>query len=572
MSDSEREDQQEEFSFLGFGGLFNSLAQEHENNILQAIRRYSTLQDIEEPDQQDNRGIVSSTPIVTPNDTPTGTPQVTPINTPPSSPRRSVRTEKFQSTYSVNLRESLPSLVSDISLLVNSIPVRSSSSLPSIHLNSQSTQKKVTMSYQAFDRSLRMHNKLEKEVQKSIVDLESAIQNDRGKYEVKKLIDIIEVDREALREAGDKVSEYELVNPTFKEEEWQTSWSKVDRRARAIVKTGKEYCLDKAVNAVPAASPGVKYEKLQVEPFEGDPMAWSFWQENAKKVISGLGVTEQRFWLKQKILGDAKDFIGQYDLENLDIESIFKRLDSRFGQPHMKVKKVALANKKMVILDESSSMADIDKFWNKYMNIAGECAGLELSAQSLTIILAMLHLPPRFRERLESKMREAKDDYKFTRADTMTPFSLVREEMLSLYPEQVQKHNFAVSSVSASNPTVTVDGGPGYNSANRNQNLNRQSWVGNRGRVQPRQLKCTYCSDSHEARSCQLYDTPEKRRERLVALDRCRACMMTLSFHQDDCNPNAYCSYHPTERHFWHLCDGPNFTHPGKQTAASSRA
>ena len=323
-----------------------------------------------------------------------------------------------------------------------------------------------------------MHNKLEKEVQKSIIDLETAIQNDRGKYEVKKLIDIIEVDREALKEAGDEVSEYELVNPSFKEEEWQTSWSKVDRRARAIVKTGKEYCLDKAVNAVPAASPGVKYEKLQVEPFEGDPMAWSFWQENAKKVISGLGVTEQRFWLKQKILGDAKDFIGQYDLENLDIESIFKRLDSRFGQPHMKVKKVALANKNMVILDESSSMADIDKFWNKYMNIAGECAGLDLSAQSLTIILAMLHLPPRFRERLESKMREAKDDYKFTRADAMRSFSLVREEMLSLYPEQAQKHNFAVSSILASNPNATVNGGQGYNTANRLQIQIRPSWGG----------------------------------------------------------------------------------------------
>ena len=275
---------------------------------------------------------------------------------------------------------------------------------------------------------------------------------------MKKLIDIIEVDREALKEVGDEVNDYEPthVNPSFKEEEWQTSWRKVDRRARAIVKTGKEYCLDKVGNAAPGATPVVKFEKLQVEEFEGDPMVWSFWQENAKKVISGLSLTEKRFWLKKKIQGDARDFIGQYDLENLDIESIFNRLDGRFGKPHMKVKKVALANKNMVILDESSSMADIDKFWNKYMNIAGECAGLNLSAQSLTIILAMLHLPPRFKERLESKMREAKDDYKFTRADTMTPYSLVREEMLSLYPEQDPKHNFAVSPLTTSSPAATL--------------------------------------------------------------------------------------------------------------------
>ena len=81
MSDSEREDQQEEYSFLGFGDLFITLAQEHENNIIQAIRRYSTLQDIDEPNKQGNQGVVSSTPLVTPTETPTRTPHVTPIHT-----------------------------------------------------------------------------------------------------------------------------------------------------------------------------------------------------------------------------------------------------------------------------------------------------------------------------------------------------------------------------------------------------------------------------------------------------------------------------------------------------------
>ena len=184
------------------------------------------------------------------------------------------------------------------------------------------------MSYQAFNRSLRMYSKLEKEVQKSILDLEAAIQNDRGKYEVKKLLDIIDVDREALQEAGEKVNNYEPphVNTSFNEEDWQTAWSKVDRRAKAIIKTGKEYCLNKVEKVVPGTTPVVKFEKLQVEPFEGDPMVWSFWQENAKKVISSLSQTEKRFWLKQKILGKAKDFIGQYDLENLDIDIIFIRV------------------------------------------------------------------------------------------------------------------------------------------------------------------------------------------------------------------------------------------------------
>ena len=174
------------------------------------------MQDRDESDQQANQRVVSSTPLVTPTETPLETPSVTPIHTPSSSPRSRLRTEDFLSTDW--FRSSQPSIVSDISLAINSLPVKAAISLPNIHL--LSTRKKTTMSYQAFDRSLRMYTKLEKEVQKSIGDLVDVIQNDKGKYEVKKLIDIIEVDREALKEAGEEVNNYDPtnVNPSFKEE------------------------------------------------------------------------------------------------------------------------------------------------------------------------------------------------------------------------------------------------------------------------------------------------------------------------------------------------------------------
>ena len=43
MSQSDR-DGEEQCDFSGFGNLFDSLAQVHEENIRQAIRRYSILQ------------------------------------------------------------------------------------------------------------------------------------------------------------------------------------------------------------------------------------------------------------------------------------------------------------------------------------------------------------------------------------------------------------------------------------------------------------------------------------------------------------------------------------------------
>ena len=154
----------------------------------------------------------------------------------------------------------------------------------------------------------------------------------------------------------------------------------------------------------------------------------------------------------------------------------------------------------------------------------------------------------------------------------MIPYSLVREEMLSLYPEEKQKHSYLVSSQTLSNSPGISSGEVSY-ATSRQQSYNQPGGgFGNRGRLQSRQLKCTYCSGLHEARFCQQYDTPLKRRERLVVLDRCRACMMLLSAHQDVCSPNAFCSHHPRERHFWHLCDGPQFTHPGKQMGAGDQS
>ena len=134
MSNSESEDQQEQYSFLGFRDLFITLAQEHENNIIQAIRRYSILQDTDEPEQPGNQGVLASTPLVTPTETPTRTPHVTPIHTPGGSPRSCLKTEVFQSAE-LSRRSSELAIVSDLSLAIDCLQVEAAHSLPNIHLN-----------------------------------------------------------------------------------------------------------------------------------------------------------------------------------------------------------------------------------------------------------------------------------------------------------------------------------------------------------------------------------------------------------------------------------------------------
>ena len=549
MSQSNR-DEEEQCDFSGFGNLFDSLAQVHEENIRQAIRRYSILQGV---DSEENQGALASTPFVTPIGSKSNTPQITPIGSP-----RSI----FNSTS----RNSEPSLSGDISLTIQSLPLKSASSLQNIHLSYLSTSNTENMATQAFDRAIRTYTKAQKKVVKYTKELKSALKNDEDAFCIDDLLFTFEVEHEDMNNRGKEVNEFEGtdVNPSHKEEDWQDEWNTTHKNAAAVIKLANAWKQNKK-SKPETEGDIVKYEKLQVEPFEKNPMIWPFWMASAKKIIRKMSTIDQRFWLKQKIVGEAKEFIGQYDLEQLPIEKIFERLNSRYGLPHMKVKKVALETKDMVVLDESSSIADIDKFWNRYMNIAGECSGINLTAENLVIILAMLHLPPRFRERLETKMRETKDDYKFTRENTTDPYSLIKEEMLSIYPENKQKYSYAVNLVPPI-PNNTAHYNPPHGSGQRGisqrQNTERP----------PQNSNCAYCSGTHQSKFCQQYDTPQKRRDRLVVLDRCRACMISITQHQSECHPNANCRHHPGERHFWHLCDGPGITHPGKQTIPNTQA
>ena len=157
-----------------------------------------------------------------------------------------------------------------------------------------------------------------------------------------------------------------------------------------------------------------------------------------------------------KLIGTAKEVVGDHNIEDKTIEQIFDILEDNFGQPHMRAKQVAMDTNEMVVLHENSAMEDIETFWNKYINLAEQCQGEDVSGENLMIMLTMLHLPPKFRERLEVKMREKKPNYTFSRMDATKPFSLVKEEMLSTYPRTNSKHIYTVSPAASTNPVATA--------------------------------------------------------------------------------------------------------------------
>ena len=48
------------------------------------------------------------------------------------------------------------------------------------------------------------------------------------------------------------------------------------KQATTVIKLGSSW-IQKRANKVVPTSDVVKHEKLQIEPFDGDPMTWPFW-------------------------------------------------------------------------------------------------------------------------------------------------------------------------------------------------------------------------------------------------------------------------------------------------------
>ena len=74
-----------------------------------------------------------------------------------------------------------------------------------------------------------------------------------------------------------------------------------------------------------------------------------------------------------------------------------------------------------------------------------------------------------------------------------------------------------------------------------------------------------YAPEKHSYKVCK-YNTPHKRRQRLKALGRCQACLVSVRTHGIECSNKARCRDHVGEKHVYWTCDGPHTWHPGPQS------
>ena len=112
------------------------------------------------------------------------------------------------------------------------------------------------------------------------------------------------------------------------------------------------------------------------------------------------------------------------------------------------------------------------------------------------------------------------------------------------------------------------------NSSNNNNNNNNNNTNINRNNnnissaIAP---ICLMCQPERHRWTDGKYKTPGKRRDRLVVIGRCQACLIPVDTHGVNCSSNAKCKDHPNENHVHWTCDGQVWVHPGPQAAISRR-
>ena len=137
------------------------------------------------------------------------------------------------------------------------------------------------------------------------------------------------------------------------------------------------------------------------------------------------------------------------------------------------------------------------------------------------------------------------------------------------------KHNTSERTSSMFSSNTMSRGNYGFNSNGSNSSgLNNVSSNGSNNNnfyansVAPFCIMCK--PERHRWTECK-FNTPQKRRDRLVVVGRCQACLLPVDTHGFNCSTNARCNDHPNDNHVHWTCDGRGTVHPGPQAAITWR-
>ena len=202
----------------------------------------------------------------------------------------------------------------------------------------------------------------------------------------------------------------------------------------------------------------------------------------------------------------------------------------------------------------------------KYVDAIREAVDISdragLSIENLFFNICVDNLPERIRVPLVKGLEPVHKDFKFKKETFESEFSRVMALL---------KHNTSERTSAMFSSNTLSRGNYGSNSNGSNNVSNNVSNNNNNYNISSVSPICVMCQpERHRWTECK-FNTPQKRRDRLVVVGRCQACLIPADTHGVNCSTNARCKDHPNENHVHWTCDGRGTVHPGPQAAITGR-
>ena len=260
---------------------------------------------------------------------------------------------------------------------------------------------------------------------------------------------------------------------------------------------------------------------------------FDIWVSNWEKLANGCKLSQDCLLIKlrESLVGRAAEYIGKTGMASLSYDEVWDKLKLRYAVPWLKTQQ---ASRRIM---EIQPPADSETSVIKYVDAIREAVDISdragLNIENLFFNICIDNLPERIRVPLVKGLEPIHKDFKFKKETFENEFSRVMALL---------KHNSSEKTSMFSSNTMSR-GNYGFNSngSNSNGSNNVSSNGSNNNNFYASSVSplCIMCKpDRHRWMECK-FNTPQKRRDRLVTVGRCQACLLPVDTHGVNCSTNA---------------------------------
>ena len=288
---------------------------------------------------------------------------------------------------------------------------------------------------------------------------------------------------------------------------------------------------------------------------------FGIWEENWLKLARHSGLNEECLGIKLRdnIKGRAYAYIGETGMQTYTKDELMRKLKLRYNIPWVKTQ--AASRKLMELEAPSSSIGSIVKYVDGVREAIDACSRADLTLEHVFLNICLDNLPIIIKGQLSKGLARIHPDYKFTKETFEKEFSHATSLCASM-PVTSRMSMLSMGSEKVSEVETMGMGATGVGNSQRVGEFKKPRTFDSEKTKKP---VCILCSPARHWHSECIFNTPAKRRKRLVLIGRCQACTTPVGEHGRLCSHKARCREHPGGRHVHWTCDGASTTHPGPQ-------